>query len=358
MTWLALLAHPFAAASTATQVAAVLGANLQRPDWSPGGDRLAFEANFHDKRVIELYVGEPDTPRFARIRAVERSQNPLTAGFSTGVVSNQVVHQLHWAPPPQNRYVFAASNTQQDYDLYLDGSGTVGASPAAEGDPRWSPDGRRIAFTSARSGEGDLYLVDRQMPEAAPRRLTQLPGTSEVDPAWSADGRSLAFIAHAASGDKLWLLPNLDGQPIAATAVGGSHIRPSWAPTGSRLAFYANTIGARWDCYVVDAAAPGTATLIAEDVLPNALGPSWTPDGRHLVLVQNRDADYDPLFAVNVANPNTRTSLNLGTVGHGDVDVVKRPDGAFWVAYVAQGKETDVLRDFKRVFISALPELN
>lgn len=346
------------AAAPGRQVAAVLGANLQRPDWSPGGERLSYEANFHDRRVVELYVGEPDTPRFSRVRAAERSQNPLTQGFATGVATNQVVHQLSWSPADLNRFVYTASNAAQDYDVYLDGSGSLAAGPGADGDPRWSPDGRYVCFTSARSGEGDLYLFDRQAPTAPPRRVTQLAGTAEVDASWSRDGKRLAFVAHATGGDRLWLLGRLDGSPAELTTLPGSQIRPSFSPSGDLVAFYANPEDpTRWDLYAVPLQPAAVPKLLAPGVVPNALGPSWTPDGTHLVYVRNDDEAFDPIAAVRVSDASRVVDLDFGTVGNGDLDLVQRSDGVTWISWVAQGRAQDALRDYRRVFIATMPTL-
>jgi WD40 repeat protein len=63
--------------------------------------------------------------------------------------------------------------------------------------PAWSPDGGRIAFTSLRDGNPDIYLIDAPPPgqpgdEASVRRLTDHPA-GDWRPAWSPDGRRIAF---------------------------------------------------------------------------------------------------------------------------------------------------------------------
>ncbi|MGD0781963.1 MAG: S9 family peptidase, partial [Candidatus Aminicenantales bacterium] len=64
------------------------------------------------------------------------------------------------------------------------------ASPAADNTPRWSPDGKRIAFISARGGTPQIWMIDPQGGEAWP--VTRLStGASGV--IWSSDGKKLAF---------------------------------------------------------------------------------------------------------------------------------------------------------------------
>ncbi|MEQ1504231.1 MAG: hypothetical protein ABMB14_18460 [Myxococcota bacterium] len=362
-----------ALAAPAVPIASVDGANLQRPLWSPDGAQLSFEANFHDEKRIELYIGRvgasgAEVP-FERVVARTRGTSTLTAGFRTSS-SGQVVHELAWAPRGIDAYVFAASNDQFDYDLFISEGAAVAASDKADGGARWSPDGAFIAFTSARTGEGDLYLVDTRRIEAAPKQLTAQRDSSELYVDWSADGHSLVYVAHSDAGDNLWLLPALNpswegrSQPTGAglgaapsrlTTWSGNQIRPRFAPFGTRIAFYANHDDPeRFDLYVVDVG--GAPRLLARHVYPDADGPAWTTDGRHIVYVSDDDAAADPIRAVRVDDPTHAVTLDLGTVGNGDLDLGVR-DGAPWIAVVAQGGQTDTRRDFKRLFAAPLPAM-
>ena len=112
----------------------------------------------------------------------------------------------------------------------------------------------------------------------------------------------------------------------------------------------------RFDLFVVEAKEGATPSKIVADVVPNALGPSWTPDGKHLVFVIDDDDAYDPLAAASMITHQVKR-LDFSTVGHGDVDVVRRPDGQVWVAYVAQGRVVDKERSFDRLFVAPLTDL-
>jgi Tol biopolymer transport system component len=343
-----------ALAAPPTEVAARDGANLERPRWSADGAKLAYEANFHEKKIVELYVGDPTTKAFSKVSAGSRSPSALTAGFQTAP-SNAVCHELAWGPASAGgRFVFTGSTDTGDYDVFLSGGGPLAAAPGADGGAAWSGDGRWIAFTSSRTGEGDLYLLDTAAMEQAPRRISSAASSSEVYAAWSADSASLVYVAHSKTGDNLWLKPALDANPTQLTSWPGVQIRPRWSPVGRQIAFYANHESPdRIDLYVVDGAAGATPRLVLKSVVPDLAGPSWTPDGSHLIVARDDDDRLDPLASVDAATGASK-DLALDTVGHSDLDVVRRPDGKTWVAYVAQGRKGGSERDFQRLYIVAL----
>lgn len=334
------------------EVARVDGANLQRPSWSPDGAQLSWEANFHERKEIELYVGAPGAPA-RRIQPPGSAPSALTAGFTSGRPAGAVAHELAWSPPSMGRFVFTASNALQDYDLYIAGGSALAPAPGADGGAAWSPDGRFIAFTSARTGQGDLYLLDVHRIEAPPRQLTSAPTSSELFAAWSPDSAGLVYVAHSKSGDNLWLLPTLDSAPVQLTTWGGNQVRPSFSPDGALVAFYANhEEPTRFDLYVVVPEAGATPRKLLEGVLAGGHSPRWTPDGAHLVVVLDDDAAFDPIVAVPTSGGPAQR-LDLGTVGNGDLDLVRR-EGALWLAWVAQGFTSDAERAFRRLFAAPL----
>jgi dipeptidyl aminopeptidase/acylaminoacyl peptidase len=108
-------------------------------------------------------------------------------------------------------------------------------------DPRMSPDGTRVAFTRVHVDvEADEYRTAiwiADVPGGNARPLTF--GAKDRQPRWSPDGRTLAFV-RTLDGEKdgqLWLLPMAGGEARALTALAGGVGSPEWSPDGTRIAF-------------------------------------------------------------------------------------------------------------------------
>lgn len=286
------------------------------------------------------------------MRTARRRAN--TAGFQRRTAA-EVSHEVAWSPDAAGGFVYAHGSEGGDRDLVLDSGGTLAAAPGPDGGPAWSADGRWIVFTSARSGQGDLYRVDLDRPDAPPVRLTRDPDASEVYAAIAPDSRRVVFTAHTPKGDNLLLIDDLTraSMPMVLTPWPGEQTRPTWSPDGTRIAFYANTEDRdRWDLLVLPPG--GEATVLARGVVPGRRGPAWTPDSRSLVYVADDDDRFDPILRVSVLAPERPVVVDTGTVGNQDVAVVRREDGRTWIAWAAQGKAEDSVRDFHRIYAQPL----
>lgn len=331
--------------------------NCQAPRWSADGGKLSWEVNYHDRKTVELYIatyGATTQPR--KVTPVSHGASASTAGFATAT-ADAVVHEASWSPASIGKIVYSASGTSEDYDLYIDGAGPVAMAAGADGSAAWSPDGKRIVFTSARSGQGDLYMIDLAAVEKPPLKLTGDPTASELFAAWSPDGQKVAFVGHTQAGDNLYLIDNVAfPAPRAFTTWEHTQTRPSFSPDGSTIAFYSNHSDLdRFDLYM--APLSGTPVLVAMDVIMNDEGPTWTPDGRHLVYVKHDDSRFNPVYAAPVRQPSQAVPIQTGTVGNADLDVVKRSDGNYWLVVSAVGRTKDKVRDFKRLYSMPLPAL-
>ncbi len=88
-----------------------------------------------------------------------------------------------------------------------------------QGSPRWSPDGRRIAFDSqGEDGQWDIWTIDAG--GGSPRRLTLDPGDDTM-PSWSRDGRFIYWSSDRTATRNVWRAPANGGAEEQLTRTGG-----------------------------------------------------------------------------------------------------------------------------------------
>ena len=147
-----------------------------------------------------------------------------------------------------------------------------------DSDPSWSPDGRRIAFTSDRDpgGDTDIYVID-----ADGSNLTRLitHRASDSKPAWSPDGRHIAFVSRRAGYPNIFVM-NADGSSqINLTPDPGNKTDPAWSPDGSRIVFAWQRNG-DLDIYSMSAAGSNVTRLTDDEYRDwqSVLVAGWQPN--------------------------------------------------------------------------------
>ncbi|MEF8858473.1 MAG: S9 family peptidase [Halolamina sp.] len=118
---------------------------------------------------------------------------------------------------------------------------------AKPGDVRLSPDGEQVAFVrkvpdDEESYESTVYLAPSDGSEE-PRQFTVSEGT-DSQPRWSPDGSRIAFVSNRGKDDdrpQLWLIPVGGGEARQVTEVPAGVQDISWSPDGSRIAFTQST---------------------------------------------------------------------------------------------------------------------
>jgi Tol biopolymer transport system component len=143
--------------------------------------------------------------------------------------------------PDGKRIAFESdrSGLKEVWMANLDGSDAVQLSNfhALTGSPRWSPDGRSIAFDSRASGEAALYVVDPST--ALPRRIST-NGVPASIPTWSADGKWIYFTSVSSQRiehDAIYRVAPEGGTPELVTMTHGYKAQES--KDGRMLYFYA-----------------------------------------------------------------------------------------------------------------------
>jgi len=199
-----------------------LGSAGAEPTISRLGNRLAFavsKSNLHIWRVDLKGPGkEPSQPT----RFISSTQDQYYPTFS----------------PDGRRIAFMSdrSGTQEIWICDGDGSKALQLTSfggAAIYGPSWSPDGQNIAFTVAQKGmKEDIYVVS--VNGGAPRRMTTNPAEDKW-PYWSHDGKWIYFASTRTGREEIWKMPSDGGEAVQITRNSGD--RPEESPDG-RFLYY------------------------------------------------------------------------------------------------------------------------
>src|SRR6266508_202802 len=213
--------------------------------------------------------------------------------------------------------------------------------------PRFSPDGKWIAFSSNRYGNNDVFVVAAT--GGTPRRLTFHTGNDDVV-GWTRDSQNVLF--RAAHGDGAF--PNV--ATLHQVAVGGGQEQPlpvdwgywgNFSPDGKSLVF--NRHPAVWtrqhyrgsyaaDLWIADLTAK-TYTKLLPDERYNRYWPMWGADGAIYFVADPLPNDRN----VVPGSPDVRKSVNniykIPAKGGQPVQVTTHPDGnLFWPSMSSDGK--------------------
>jgi TolB protein len=284
--------------------------------------------------------------------------------FEGGEAKRQVSHEFAWSKRPGVSgllHAYSSSGNDDEFDLYLSElRSPIGSTPRKEGGPAFSADARKLVYCSARTGDGDLYLLRIDDLGKEPERITWGPGL-EFYATWSPTGDRLAYAALDENGADIHVIGDVarpQQTDRALTEWKAASLKPSWSPDGKKIAFFSNherTDRTRWDVYVVDLEG-GVPVKVVEDVVPNERrGPAWTPGGERIVTVLADPNQGDPLVLVEVSSRKVEV-LATGTVNNSEPTVFDdRAAGRLRIAFVSQGARASSTQTWRRVWVHDLP---
>lgn len=199
-------------------------------------------------------------------------------------------------------------------------------------DYRWggihlSPDGREVAFSWDRTGTNEIFVAP-----VVGERIYQLTDGSDrsVWPRWSPDGRSIAFLRDAGGDERfqIWLMRR-DGKRLRQLTelASAGHREIAWSPDGTRVAFTSNSGGGRYRVEAIEVAT-GVRTALTDGTYDDSL-PRWSPDGRWLAFTSRREQQRSnaDLFLVASGGGEAVRLETRGAVDGESIDGQWSPDG-------------------------------
>jgi len=243
------------------------------PAFSPDGKLLAFVRG-SSSRDIEIYVVPPTGGDAKRLTFGNRSGRSLAwtadgreilfslwsyGSFRLWRVSVSGGTPEQWAVAGEGASTLAISRqgdrlaySQEIRDTNIWRVGTSGSSATRsptrlisstrqDYGPQFSPDSKKIAFASARSGSNEIWVCDAD--GLNPVQLTSFGGPDVGSPRWSPDGRQIAFDSIAAGNRDIFVVNAEGGKPRRFTEEPSDEVRPSWSRDGQWIYFGSNRLG-------------------------------------------------------------------------------------------------------------------
>ncbi|MFL6353756.1 MAG: protein kinase domain-containing protein [Bryobacteraceae bacterium] len=198
----------------------MIDASGGRPERLSGGGENAADISISrvDNRLVYSHNStDSNIWRIPGPNSSERKSAPTRL-----IASTQLDQEPQFSP--DGRKIAFASLRSGTYSIWIcdrDGSNPVKLTAFNEttvGSPRWSPDSQWITFDSPKAGNWDIYVINAD--GGAARRLTTGP-FNNARPSWSRDGRWIYFGSNRTRAWQVWKAPAQGGAAMQVTKKGG-----------------------------------------------------------------------------------------------------------------------------------------
>jgi Tol biopolymer transport system component len=243
--------------------------NERTPKWSPDGDKLVFASDRDGNREVYIF-----------------DLADVVDGTTKTQPFNLTQHKApDWQPAwsPDGQRVAFSSYRDGNWEIYVvnvDGTGLTRLTDQPESDfsPTWSPDGKHVLFASRRRGDADLFTADIET--GTPNQLTK-GELDEYDPAWSPNGEWIAFVTQIGEQSDIFCMRADGADPVNLTnSLYANDFQPAWTPDSEWLVFVSYTT-ANGDHDIYRMRRDGSEVTPVTDDTADNLAPSWRPTILH-----------------------------------------------------------------------------
>jgi len=174
-------------------------------------------------------------------------------------------------------------------DLFTGSRRRIAGFPGLNSGAAFSPDGNEIALTLSKDGNPELYVMNAA--GGGLQRLTNTKG-AESSPSWTHDGQNIVYVSDDRGSPQIYMISRNGGEPQRLTVSPSYNTEPDWSrpPPGSEMKpmlAVTSRVGGQFQIGLYDAAT-------REVRMQNTGGgdsqdPSWAPNGRHLVFSKTQN---------------------------------------------------------------------
>ncbi len=272
----------------------------------------------------------------------------------TATPSNTPIPQPTMLGGGQGQIAFASDRTgiPEIFMSNVDGTHLVQLTNIDNGacQPSWSPDGARLVFISPclrrldspRESYTDTSLYMINVDGTGLKQLTNTPG-ADLEPAWSPDGKRIAFTSLRDGNNQIYLF-NVDNQSVIRLTepdVNVENSQPAWSPDGKKIAYLVKRLGT-YQVWVMSDTGQDNAQLVRSGQSLWDYAPAWSADGKVIIFNQRpRDNLLARPWLMSIQYPDDGTATRLNFPNPNE-DVKFSPDG-LWL--VSEGRDAQGNRD-------------
>ena len=263
---------------------------------------------------LEIYVMGTDGGNLRRLtKNSDGDWDPSWSPDGKRIVflSNRDGHVDGGAPIPEIYVMDADGGNQQN----------LTNTPNADRSPSWSPDGKRIVFESDRRMIEDkphqleIYVMDADGRNQ--QNLTNNNPNEDRYPSWSPDGKRIVFSSsreghfenEAAVTYEIYMMDADGGNQQRVTNNRNNDLSPVWSPDGERIAFASDRKGdwQNFEIYVMDADGGNQQKITNNRAWDSS--PSWSPDSERIVFRSKRDGNWE-IYVIDADGGNLQNLTN------------------------------------------------
>jgi Tol biopolymer transport system component len=343
--------------------------NSSSPRFSSNEQWIAYEANHEMLKKIYIYeisaraLALDNKSAFKRVREVYLEEG-FGEAFSEDLFESSLQesfnYEFSWFPESSS-FIFTSNAGMGEYNLFvgaIDGKDRIlndivsrlepkqfGSyymmtnEVSKDGQARVSPDGQRIVFTSGRTGNGDLYLLD--LGTGTLQRLT-VSAETDLFPQWAPDSNDIVYTTGGKHSHDIHVIRDAGTEEQSDEVLVQwffDDVMPVYSPDGKWISFYTtynierdpfNT--KRWGVIIIpsDGTAPKSGMELisyfhsSDVVKDSSQGIAWFPDSNHILYAKNIDTDYNPIYIYTVETREERLIETGTTINH---DITVSPHG-------------------------------